>query len=62
MLDQAKPVIEILPGWQSDISSIREFDKLPKQAQDYVLYIEKMISVPVSCISIGPNREQMIKR
>jgi adenylosuccinate synthase len=62
VLEQAKPVIEILPGWLSNISAIRDFNKLPKQAQDYVHYIEKQIGVPISCISIGPNREQMIKR
>jgi adenylosuccinate synthase len=61
-LDQARPVLEILPGWLSDISAIREFAKLPLEAQAYILYIEKKIGVPIHWISVGPNREQMIKK
>jgi len=57
-----KPVIEFLPGWLSDISAIRQFDELPLQAQNYVSFVEKQIGVRVSCVSIGPNREQMIWR
>jgi adenylosuccinate synthase len=62
LLDRVKPVIERLPGWLSDISAIREFDKLPVQAQNYVLHVEQQIGVRISCISVGPNREQMIIR
>jgi adenylosuccinate synthase len=62
LLDRVKPIIERLPGWLSDISAIREFDKLPVQAQNYVLYVEQQIGVRISCISVGPNREQMIIR
>ncbi|MBW7459114.1 adenylosuccinate synthetase, partial [Paenibacillus sepulcri] len=61
-LEQAKPVLETLPGWKSDISSIREFDRLPLQAQNYVLYLERLIGVPVRYISVGPRREQLIER
>jgi adenylosuccinate synthase len=62
MLDRVKPVIERLPGWLSDISAIREFDKLPVQAQNYVLHVEQQIGVRISCVSVGPKREQMIYR
>mgnify|MGYP000188554209 CR=1 FL=1 len=61
-LDRAKPVLEKLAGWKSDISGIREFDQLPKQAQDYVLYIEKALGVHIRWVSIGPKREQIISR
>lgn len=61
-LDQAKPIVEKLPGWKMDISHIRTFEELPRQAQEYVLHLEKLIEVPISWVSIGPNREQMIKR
>ncbi|MDB5056505.1 MAG: purA 1 [Bacilli bacterium] len=61
-LDQARPVLETLHGWLSDISAIREFAKLPLEAQAYILYIEKKIGVPIHWISVGPNREQMIKK
>jgi adenylosuccinate synthase len=43
LLDRVKPVIERLPGWLCDISAIRDFDKLPVQAQNYVLYVEQQI-------------------
>jgi adenylosuccinate synthase len=62
LLDRVKPIIERLPGWLSDISAIREFDKLPVQAQNYVSYVEQQIGVRIPCISVGPNREQMIYR
>jgi adenylosuccinate synthase len=62
LLNQVKPVIEHLPGWLSDISAIRQFDKLPIEAQSYVLYVEQQIGVRISSISVGPNREQMIIR
>jgi adenylosuccinate synthase len=60
MLDKAKPVLKILPGWKSDISSIRVFNELPKEAQNYVLFIEKEIGIPVKFISVGPKREDII--
>jgi adenylosuccinate synthase len=61
-LEHAEPVFEKLPGWKSDISHARTFKDLPQNAQNYVLYIEKLIGVPIKWISIGPNREQMIER
>ncbi|GGD49891.1 adenylosuccinate synthase [Paenibacillus nasutitermitis] len=61
-LAQAKPVLEKLPGWKSDITDIREFDRLPREARDYVLYIERSLGVPVRYISVGPDRNQLIKR
>lgn len=60
LLDQIKPVIEFLPGWLSDISAIRQFKELPLQAQSYVSFVEKQIAVRVSCVTVGPKREQMI--
>jgi adenylosuccinate synthase len=62
LLDRVKPVIERLPGWLSDISAIRQFAELPLQAQNYVNYVEQQIGVRISCVSIGPKREQMIWR
>jgi adenylosuccinate synthase len=61
-LDQAKPIMEKLPGWKADISGVRTFDELPRQAQEYVIHLEKLIEVPIRWVSIGPNREQIIER
>ncbi|UUZ84077.1 adenylosuccinate synthase [Paenibacillus sp. P26] len=62
VLDQAKPVLEGLPGWKQDISGIRSFEELPPQARAYVLRLEELIGVPVRWISVGPRREQIIDR
>ncbi len=61
-LDNAEPVFDILPGWNCDISHIRKFEDLPKAAQDYVLYTEKAIGCPITYVSVGPAREELILR
>ena len=59
---KAKPVLVTLPGFKCDIRGIKEFDKLPKEAQDYVLFIEKEIGVPITMVSNGPKRSEIIYR
>lgn len=61
-LEKAKPVIKKLPGWKCDITGIREFHKLPEEAQNYVNEIEKLIGFPITYVSNGPGREDIIKR
>ena len=63
-LDRAKPVIEYLPSWKGkgEIRGVTEYDKLPKEAQDYVEFIEKEIGVHISIVSTGPVREEIIRR
>ena len=62
ILKKAKPVLVTLPGWKCDIRGIKEFDRLPKEAQDYVNFIENEIGVRISYVSNGPKREEIIKR
>ena len=62
LLKKAKPVLKTLPGFKCDVRGIKEFDKLPKEAQDYVLFIEKEIGVPITMVSNGPGREEIIFR
>ena len=62
LLPQAQPITENLPGWKTDISGVRRFEDLPKEAQDYVLYIEKQIGCFIKYISVGPERESIIIR
>ena len=61
-LEKAKPVLKKLPGWKCDITGIREFDRLPAEAQNYVNEIEKLIGFPITYVSNGPGREDIIKR
>ena len=61
-LDKCKPVIEYLPSWNGDVRGVTEYDKLPKEARDYVEFIEKEIGVHVSIVSTGPVREEIIRR
>lgn len=62
ILDKVKPVLEYLPGWKCDIRGITDFDKLPKEAKDYVDFIEKQLEVPVTIVSTGPKRTEIIYR
>jgi adenylosuccinate synthase len=61
-LYKAKPVYHDLPGWKCDIRGIKEYDKLPQEAKDYVEFIEKEIGVKVSMVSNGPKREEILYR
>jgi adenylosuccinate synthase len=58
----AKPVYEMLPGWDEDITAAKSFEDLPKNAQDYVLYLEKLSGTRVSAIGVGQDRNATIVR
>lgn len=60
LLEQLKVEYEVLPGWKSDISSIRNYSDLPKAAQLYVERIEKLVGVPIHYIGVGPGRDALI--
>ena len=62
LLPKAQPVTEYLPGWKTDITGARSFEELPKEAQDYVLYIEEKIGCFIKYISVGPERDSIIIR
>ena len=61
-LEKAKPVYEVLPGWKCDIRGIRGYEKLPENCRKYIEYIEKQIGYPITMISNGPGREDIIWR
>ncbi|MBM7459585.1 adenylosuccinate synthase [Rhodococcus coprophilus] len=58
----AKPIYEEMPGWWEDISHARTFEELPKNAQDYVLRLEELSGAFISCIGVGPGRDETIVR
>ncbi len=61
-LDDAKPIYEILPGWKCDIKGIKKYEDLPENCRKYVEYVEKKIGYPITMISTGPDRADMIYR
>lgn len=61
-LEECKPVYETMAGWQSPISSLRNFGQLPAAAQNYVAYLEQISNLPATFISVGPGRDQTIVR
>ena len=58
----AKPIYENFPGWEEDISTCRTFEELPKNAQDYILAVEKLSGCRISAIGVGPARDAIIVR
>ena len=61
-LKRCKPVLEVLPGWKCDIGGIRKYEDLPENARKYVEFAEKHIGVPITMVSNGPAREDIIYR
>lgn len=61
-LEKAKPVLKVLPGWKCDIRGIRNYDDLPKACRDYVEFVEKEIGYPITMVSNGPGRDDIIYR
>lgn len=53
-------VYDTLPGWQKSTSSVRKYEDLPKEALEYLAYIEKFVGVPVGWVGVGPGREAML--
>ena len=59
-LNDAKPIYEYLPGFQCDISGCRKAEELPKEALEYIRYIEKAIGCPIKYVSVGAERDAYI--
>jgi adenylosuccinate synthase len=61
-LERAEPVYETFPGWDDDCSGVRRFEDLPPTARAFVDALEGLAGVPVSLVSVGPERSQTIAR
>ena len=61
-LSRAKPVYVTLPGWKTDIRGVTDYDALPENCKKYLNYIESLIETPLTIISTGPRREEIIFR
>ena len=62
LLEKAKPVYEVLPGWKCDIRGIKKYEDLPENCRKYVEFIEKHIECPITMVSNGPGRDDIIFR
>ena len=62
LLEKAKPVLKVLPGWQCDIRGIKTYEELPQNCQRYIEFVEREIGYPITMISNGPGREDIIYR
>ena len=61
-LEKAKPVLKTLPGWKCDIRGIKKYEELPENCRKYVEYIEEQIGYPITMVSNGPGRDDIIYR
>ena len=62
LLDKAKPVFETLPGWKCDIRGIKNYEDLPENCRNYIEFIEEQIGYPITMVSNGPARTDIIYR
>ena len=62
MLKKAKPVYEALPGWKCDIRGIRKYEDLPENCRKYIEFVEEHIGFPITMVSNGPGRDDIIYR
>ena len=61
-LKRCKPILKKLPGWKCDISGIKNYEDLPENCRNYIEFAEKEIGVPITMVSNGPAREDIIYR
>ena len=63
VLEEGKdPVYEVLPGWKCEITGIRKYEDLPENCRRYVEFIEEKIGYPITMVSNGPGRQDIIYR
>lgn len=61
-LEKAKPVLKVLPGWKTEIRGIKNYEELPENCRNYIEFIEGQIGYPITMISNGPSRDDIIYR
>ncbi|MFT6746543.1 MAG: adenylosuccinate synthase [Glaciecola sp.] len=60
--DNLTPIYKSMPGWDDDLTAMNSINELPKQLDDYILYLEKELEVPITVVSVGPDRTQTLMR
>jgi len=61
-LAEVEPIYESLPGWRGNISGVRTWDELPREAQQYVRRVEQLTGAPIKIVSVGPERTATLVR
>lgn len=61
-LEKAKPILKVLPGWKCDIRGIRTYEELPDNCRNYIEFVETQIGYPITMVSNGPKRDDIIYR
>ena len=62
ILEKCKPVLEVLDGWKTDIRGIKNYDELPENCKKYIDFVEQQIGFPITMVSNGPSRDDIIYR
>ena len=60
--DDIKPIYENLSPWTDDLTGMREYNELPETLKSYVEYIEEMVGIPITIVSVGPDRTQTLRK
>ena len=61
VLHEVRPIYEVLPGWQTDMTAFTRYDQLPGAAKGFVSFLEETIKVKISVVGVGPGREQFVR-
>ncbi|MGB7213593.1 MAG: adenylosuccinate synthetase, partial [Gammaproteobacteria bacterium] len=59
---ECEPIYEVVPGWKESTQNVRDYDRLPAAAKNYLDKLESLIGVPVDIVSTGPSRDAVIVR
>ena len=62
LADISEPVYTEVKGWNENLSSIKSINEIPAELEDYMQFIEKETGVPITFVSVGPNRDQILTR
>lgn len=60
VLHKAKPIYETLPGWKTDLTNVTDRSELPKQAEEYLTFLQEQCGMPIRLVGVGPGREQVL--
>ncbi|HWL64706.1 MAG TPA: adenylosuccinate synthase [Actinomycetota bacterium] len=61
IFNKCRPIYEELPGWSQDITGARSLEDLPKEARSYLEMLENLVDTPISWVSVGPSRDQIVR-